>query len=125
MLSAFQIHIALSMMAVIERKFSVHFTRNYFQQQEHCFLFGYEPDNPKQPWIELKISEGGIGDSLSGSIEYEDNYSLKNFYLNPTQPIRLYYERLATNIAGDCSALRSSSFDEAEWMEVENIFLNI
>lgn len=122
--SELQIRIVLGLMAAIEKRFPVKFPLNYTCKEEGLYLFGFDHSDPSKPWIELRITGDGPGDTYSGSITYDDTFRVKNLYVN-TRRVSLDYNRTATNIAGDCSTLTSSYFEEDEWLKVENDFFEV
>ncbi len=124
-LSELHYRIVLGLMAAIEKRFPVIFPRTCIRKSEELYLFGVDESDNTKPWIELKITGGGSGDYFSGSVDYEDIFRVKNLYINPGKRVHLDYTRQATNIAGDCSILTSSSFDEAEWVKVEDDFFEV
>ncbi|MBL0335862.1 MAG: hypothetical protein IPP73_11360 [Chitinophagaceae bacterium] len=124
-LSELHYRIVLGLMAAIEKRFPVSFPRNCFRKSVELYLFGVDESDNTKPWIELKITGGGSGDYFSGSVDYEDIFRVKNLYISPGKRVDLDYNRQATNIAGDCSILTSSSFDEADWVKVEDDFYEV
>lgn len=123
-ISELHLRIVLSLMKVAEVKYGATFLLNWKELRKECYLFGYDEDVPDAPWVEMKITGGGMGDYYSGSYDYYDVFTLKNLFDKKGQPVWLCYDRMATNIAGDCSMLRTDAGNEQETIALEDIFFD-
>lgn len=116
------LRIVVSLMHAMEKHYQVHFLLNWKQQTGNCWLFGLDENNPAAPCIKMKLGKSNSGDYYSGSIEYDDDFSVANLYDAKKNKLALYYNRTATNLAGDCSTLTCSYAVEPDMPRLEDLF---
>jgi hypothetical protein len=120
-----QLEIVTGLMQLLKQKQGIQFLLNSKKKPEGEYLFGFDEDMPEAPWLQLRIIGGGIGDYYSGSVEYEEIYSLENVKDEKGMRMKFRYEHMATNLAGDCSRFYSNYLDDDALDQFETEFYTL
>lgn len=123
-LTELHMRIILALMYVAEQIYTLRFLHTFRQTPDGRYLFGFTEEDPAAPFVEARLSGDGPGDYYSGSIEYDDEFRIRNVFDEKQRPVSLYYNHVSTSLAGDCSTLTSNYFTETEMPSIETLFFD-
>lgn len=119
------LEIVTALMQVLEKNTAIRFLRTCRKQDDEVYHFGFDESQPAAPYFKLQILGGGMGDYYSGTMEYQDVFTIQNMTKVNGWPFRFEYDHQSTDLAGDCSRFDSNAFTEEELQKIETEFYSL